>query len=96
MTGPVPDLASVRIHLLADTVMKAAQAVTASGYREYALTCDRLGPACLARFGPLHRATSRAALRKLAAKQGWTRRHGNGGRKYGEGFCPAHKPAGEG
>ena len=45
--------------------------MTAIGYREYTLTCDRPGPAWLAQFGPLHREMSCAALRKVAAKQGW-------------------------
>lgn len=62
--------------------------MTAHQYSEFTLRCD--SPDCRAKFGP--RSLSRAIVRRLAAKAGWTHVRKWAGRKYDEDFCPDHKP----
>lgn len=44
--------------------------MTAIVYREYTLLCDRAG--CGAAYGPFGVERTRAALRRLAARDGWS------------------------
>jgi len=67
--------------------------VTALEYREYALSCD--GPGCTKTYGWFGVERSRAALRKLAAKEGWTHVRSPRGRRADDDFCPDHKPTPE-
>lgn len=62
-------------------------------YREFTVLCDH--PGCEEAFGPFGVDRSRAELRKLAGKAGWTHVHTEGlPRSRDEDYCPAHKPAG--
>jgi hypothetical protein len=72
--------------------------VSAISYREYTLLCDyKAGEkfaACRAHYGPFNVERSRAEMRRLAAKDGWTHVHEPGmPRSRDQDFCPAHKPA---
>jgi hypothetical protein len=75
--------------------------VTAFEYRRYELMCNSLAlHADFAKESAFFRApreaastTTLAALRKLAAKEGWTHVRGPYGRKHDKDYCPAHKPA---
>ena len=63
-------------------------------YREYTLLCDHDG--CTEQYGPLGYEASRAHLRKLAAKAGWTYvslRKSQTPRSRDQDFCPPHKPS---
>jgi hypothetical protein len=65
--------------------------VTAISYREYKLLCD--WPGCYRDFGWMQREISRADVRKLAVKVGWTHVHEPGAaRNWDKDFCPLHKP----
>lgn len=55
----------------------------------FTLRCDESG--CRAKFGP--REIARAALRRQAAKAGWTHVRSVSGRKHDDDYCPDHKPA---
>lgn len=63
--------------------------MTAFVYREFTLACDEAG--CLAHYGPFGVERTRGALRKLAAKDGWTRVLSPSGRKHDWDYCPQHK-----
>jgi hypothetical protein len=70
--------------------------VTAYEFRRYELTCD--GGGCHQRIVgetgiPPTSGESRAALRKRAAKAGWTHVRSNWGRRADRDYCPEHKPA---
>jgi hypothetical protein len=64
--------------------------VTAVEYREYTLLCDQEG--CLVQYGPGYGPVTRARLRKMAAKRGWTHVRTVHGREHGKDYCRAHKP----
>jgi hypothetical protein len=70
--------------------------VTAWEFRRCELTCDH--PRCGQQFQgeegiPPTSGESRAALRKRAAKAGWTHVRSNYGRRADKDYCPDHKPA---
>jgi len=70
--------------------------VTAFEWSQVELTCN--GGRCGQRFEGERglRPTSgetRAAVRKRAAKEGWTHVRGKFGNRTGRDFCPDHKPA---
>lgn len=67
--------------------------MSAFAYCEYALTCDHDG--CRTAYGPFGVERTRAHLRKLAARDGWTVNVGDGPLPDREDFCPDHKPAKE-
>lgn len=59
----------------------------------WTIICDHSG--CFAQIGPAED-TTRAALRKRAAKTGWTTAVGQADRypiRSWSDYCPAHKPA---
>ena len=65
--------------------------MTAYQYEEYKLLCD--SGDCRARFGP--KPAKRAAVRRMAAKVGWTHVHDPGMPYWRDtDFCPDHKPEG--
>jgi hypothetical protein len=70
--------------------------VTAFEFRKIQLACDQRH--CYERFDgeegiPPTSGESRAAVRKRAAKAGWTHVRSNWGRRADRDFCPEHKPA---
>jgi hypothetical protein len=71
--------------------------MTAFEFRRVQLTCNH--PHCFQRFDgeegiPPTSGESHAALRKRAAKAGWTHvRKERTPRRYDRDFCPEHKPA---
>jgi hypothetical protein len=69
--------------------------VTAFEFRRVRLTCN--GIACFQLFQgedgiPPTSGETRAALRKRAAKAGWTYVRSPSGRRYDRDYCPEHKP----
>jgi len=72
--------------------------VTAFTYRKHDLMCDTVSRHLDHRsafFQPPEDAvytTTLSALRKLAAKAGWTHVRSTLGRKYDRDYCPEHKP----
>jgi len=68
--------------------------VTAFAYVEYTLICDYDG--CKAHYGPFNVERTRAHLRRLATRDGWTHVHEQGApRSQDTDYCPDHKPEGE-
>ena len=65
--------------------------MTAVEYREYTLQCD--AARCYWQYGIPGRQVPRAALRKRAAKDGWTHVRSPRGRKYDSDYCKEHRPA---
>jgi hypothetical protein len=70
--------------------------VSAFEFRRVQLTCDQR--CCHERFRgeegiPPTSGESRAAVRKRAAKAGWTTVRSNYGRRADSDYCPQHKPA---
>lgn len=66
--------------------------MTAITYRDYTLLCDFAlpdGGPCKSQYGP---GESRSALRKAAAKEGWTFVRSDIARRLDLDFCAAHKP----
>lgn len=73
--------------------------MTALEYRKHELMCNAAGqhtnyPSAFFQAPPeaLY-TTSLTALRKLAAKAGWTHVRSPYGRKFSRDYCPEHKPA---
>jgi hypothetical protein len=71
--------------------------VTAFEFRRVQLTCNHPGD-CFQLFEgeegiPPTSGETRAALRKRAAKAGWTHVRSPLGRRYDHDYCPEHKPA---
>jgi hypothetical protein len=71
--------------------------VTAFEFRKVDLTCNHPG-GCRQHFQgeegiPPTSGESRAAVRKRAAKAGWTVVRSNWGRRADRDYCPLHKPA---
>lgn len=72
--------------------------MTAFEYRRVELSCNHLDPYCHQHFQgeegiPPTSGESRAAVRKRAARAGWTVVRSNYGRRADRDYCPAHKPA---
>ena len=70
--------------------------MTVFEFRRCQLTCD--DPRCFHFFQgeegiPPTSGETRAALRKRAAKEGWTHVRSNWGRQADRDYCPEHKPA---
>lgn len=70
--------------------------MSAYEYRRVELNCNH--PGCYRPFHgeegiPPTSGESRAAVRKRAAKAGWTHVRGNWGRRADRDYCPEHKPA---
>lgn len=66
--------------------------MTAREYRTYWLYCNGDEYRCPQRLDS-EPGEGLAALRKRAAKTGWTRVSSRLGRKYDKDYCPDHKPA---
>jgi len=66
--------------------------VTAYEHRSYWLHCNGGEYRCQRRLDS-EPGEGLAALRKRAAKAGWTRVRSRLGRKYDKDYCPDHKPA---
>jgi len=66
--------------------------VTAYEHRTYWLYCNGDESRC-GRTLDSEPGEGLAALRKRAAKAGWTRVRSRLGRKYDKDYCPDHKPA---
>ena len=64
--------------------------MTALRYTEYTLTCDH--DECAAFYGPFGVERSRAELRRLAEKDGWTVFRSRAGVSVSIDYCPEHKP----
>jgi hypothetical protein len=74
--------------------------VTAFEFRRVQLACNHRDPGCHQFFDgeegiPPTSGESRAAVRKRAAKAGWTVVRSNWGRRADRDYCPEHKPAEE-
>lgn len=72
--------------------------MTAFEFRRVELSCNHLDPYCHQRFQgeegiPPTSGESRAAVRKRAAKAGWTTVRSSYGRRADRDYCPGHKPA---
>lgn len=65
--------------------------MTAAEYRTYDLACDS-GTGCANRFGG-RQGESRAAVRRRAAREGWTRIEHPAGRRADDDYCPEHMSA---
>lgn len=66
--------------------------MTAIPYREYTLLCDH--PGCTRQYGPFGVERARAALRRLARRDGWASVLTDGmSVSATRDYCPAHKPA---
>jgi hypothetical protein len=70
--------------------------MTAFEFRRVQLICNH--PRCFKFFDgkegiPPTSGESRAAVRKRAAKAGWTHVRSNWGRRADSDYCPEHKPA---
>ena len=64
--------------------------MSAVRYTEYTLVCDY--DECKAFYGPFSVERSRAALRKLAERDGWTVLRSPAGPSGGFDYCPEHQP----
>ena len=58
-------------------------------YTEYTITCDY--DECRAAYGLFGVERSRAELRKLAVKDGWTVFRSPAGASWSQDYCPDHK-----
>lgn len=72
--------------------------MSAFEFRRVELTCNYRDPYCHQHFQgkegiPPTSGETRAAVRKRAAKAGWTHERSRLGRPYDKDYCPDHKPA---